>query len=171
MTATGVTFPAADGRAMRAALAAPAESGKFPGVIVIHEIFGLNADIRRIASRIADLGYVALAPDLYDKPGPRPICIARTLLTLNRGSGAAFDDLDAARRFLQGQANVDSSRIGVIGFCMGGGIALLYAVLRWVPLRFSMATCRRIPGACMEYVRCLADTAEKIACSPHTASG
>jgi len=128
MTATDVTFPAADGRAMRAALAAPAESVKFPGVIVIHEIFGLNADIRRIASRIADLGYVALAPDLYDKPGPRPICIARTLLTLNRGSGPAFDDLDAARRFLQGQANVDSSRIGVIGFCMGGGFALLYAV-------------------------------------------
>lgn len=123
-----LTFPAADGHPMRAALATPDDSAKHPGVIVIHEIFGLNADIRRITDRLAKLGYIALAPDLYDGPGPRMICIARTLMTLNRGSGAAFDDLDAARKFLQEQTNVDASKIGVVGFCMGGGFALLYAV-------------------------------------------
>ena len=128
MTIRDLTFPAADGHPMRAALATPDGGARQPGVIVIHEIFGLNTDIRRIAGRIAQLGYVALAPDLYDGPGPRIICIAKTLMTLNRGSGAAFDDLDAARKFLQQQPGVEASRIGVIGFCMGGGFALLYAV-------------------------------------------
>ena len=128
MTIRDLTFPAADGHPMRAALAAPDDSAAHPGVIIIHEIFGLNDDIRRITGKFADLGYLALAPDLYDAPGPRIICIARTLMTLNRGSGAAFDDLDAARKFLQQQPSVDASKIGVIGFCMGGGFALLYAV-------------------------------------------
>jgi carboxymethylenebutenolidase len=96
-------------------------------VIVIHEIFGLNDDIRRITGKVAELGYVALAPDLYDGPGSRFICIARTLMTLSRGEGAAYKDLDAARRYLQQQPGVDSTRIGVIGFCMGGGFALMYA--------------------------------------------
>ena len=128
MSISDITFPTADGHQMRAALARPDDGATHPGVIVIHEIFGLNNDIRRITARFAELGYVALAPDLYDAPGPRIICVARTLMTLNRGSGAAFDDLDAARKFLQQQPGVEASKVGVIGFCMGGGFALLYAV-------------------------------------------
>lgn len=127
MTTSDITFSAGDGHPMRAAVAMPSGAGKRPGVIVIHEIFGLNDDIRRIAGRVADLGYAALAPDLYDGPGSRFICIARTLMTLNRGEGAAYKDLDAARKFLQQQTSVDSTRIGVIGFCMGGGFALMFA--------------------------------------------
>lgn len=124
---TDLTFPSSSGRPMRAALALPAREGRRPAVIVIHEIFGLNDDIRRMTGRFADLGYVALAPDLYDGDGLRAICIARTLLALNRGQGAAFADLDAARRWLVARPDVDASRIGVAGFCMGGGFALLYA--------------------------------------------
>jgi carboxymethylenebutenolidase len=127
MTTRDITFPAADGHPMRAAIATPADGDKDPGVIVIHEIFGLNDDIRRITAKVADLGYVALAPDLYDGPGSRFVCIARTLMTLSRGEGAAYRDLDAARKYLQQQPGVDSTRIGVIGFCMGGGFALMYA--------------------------------------------
>jgi carboxymethylenebutenolidase len=127
MTTRDISFSAADGHPMRAAFAAPIDGGKHPGVIVIHEIFGLNDDIRKITGRIADLGYVALAPDLYDGPGLRLICIARTLMTLSRGEGAAYKDLDAARKYLQQQPGVDSTRIGVIGFCMGGGFALMFA--------------------------------------------
>jgi len=127
MNTTDITFPAAGGRPMRAAYAAPADSQKHPGVIVIHEIFGLNDDIRRITGMVADLGYAALAPDLYDRDGLRLMCIARTMMTLNRGEGDAFQDLDAARKFMQQQPGVDAARIGVIGFCMGGGFALLFA--------------------------------------------
>ncbi len=129
ITARDITFPAADGHPMRAAIATHEEDDLArPGVIVIHEIFGLNDDIRRLTGRVADLGYVALAPDLYDGPGMRAICIARTVLAMRRGSGQAFEDLDAARAFLQKQPKVDASKIGVIGFCLGGGFALLYAV-------------------------------------------
>src|SRR5258707_2261452 len=127
MTTSDISFPATDGHPMRAAFAAPADGAKHPGVIVIHEIFGLNDDIRRITGMVADLGYAALAPDLYDRDGARLICIARTLMTLSRGEGAAYKDLDAARKYLQQQPGVDSTRIGVIGFCMGGGFALMFA--------------------------------------------
>jgi len=126
--ATDVTFPSSTGRPMRACLALPAATGPRPGVIVIHEIFGLNDDIRRIAGRFADLGYVALAPALFDNGSPPVLCVARTLLSLQRGEGPAFADLDATRAWLSARPEVDASRIGAVGFCMGGGFALLYAV-------------------------------------------
>jgi carboxymethylenebutenolidase len=126
--ASDVTFPSSTGRPMRAALALPGRPERRPGVIVIHEIFGLNDDMRRIAGRFADLGYVALAPDLFDTEGARVLCVARTMLTLRRGEGAAFADLDAARTWLGARPEVDASRIGAVGFCLGGGFALLYAV-------------------------------------------
>jgi carboxymethylenebutenolidase len=112
---------------MRAALALPGVATPRPAVIVIHEIFGLNDDIRRIAGRFADLGYVALAPDLYDGDGPRLFCVAQTVLAGLRGKGRVFDDLAAARTWLATRPEVDASRTGVVGFCLGGGFALLYA--------------------------------------------
>jgi carboxymethylenebutenolidase len=123
-----VTFPAANGRPMRAALALPAASERRPAVIVIHEIFGLNADIRRITGRFADLGWVALAPDLYDTGPVRALCVMRTMLALRRREGPAFADLEAARTWLAARPDVDGSRTGVVGFCMGGGFALLYSL-------------------------------------------
>jgi carboxymethylenebutenolidase len=128
VTTTDVTFPSSTGRPMRAALALPASAAPRPAVIVIHEIFGLNDDIRRITGRVADLGWVALAPDLYDTEGPRVLCVLRAMLALRRGDGPAFADLEAARTWLAARPEVDPRRTGVIGFCMGGGFALLYAV-------------------------------------------
>ncbi len=127
-TTTDVSFPSSTGRPMRAALALPGAAEPRPAVIVIHEIFGLNEDIRRITGRVADLGWVALAPDLYDTAGPRLLCIARTMLALRRKDGPAFADLEAARAWLATRPEVDARRTGVVGFCMGGGFALLYAV-------------------------------------------
>jgi carboxymethylenebutenolidase len=113
---------------MRAALALPARPAPQPAIIVIHEIFGLNDDIRRIAGRVAELGYVALAVDLYDMPGPRVLCILRTLVGMARGEvGRVIADLEAARSWLATRPEVDARRTGVVGFCMGGGFALLYA--------------------------------------------
>ncbi|MXZ89511.1 MAG: dienelactone hydrolase family protein [Dehalococcoidia bacterium] len=103
-------------------------AGSRPGVIVLHELFGLNDDIRRIARRFADHGYVALAPDLYSAgAGPRLLCIRRTMAALRSGTGRAFDDIEAARQWLAARPEVDASRLAVAGFCMGGGFAILYA--------------------------------------------
>ncbi len=114
------------GTGIPASLALP-ESGQgpWPAVVVIHEITGLNDDIRRITRRFADSGYVALAPDLFAGLGPMPICIVRTVASYRRGGGRALEVLEAARDLLAQRSDVDSSRIGVAGFCMGGGFALL----------------------------------------------
>ena len=127
-TTTDVTFPASTGRLMRAALALPTGGGRRPAMIVIHEAFGLNDDIRRLTGRFADLGYVALAPDLFDTGAPRALCVLRAFLAVRRREGPAFADLEAARTCLAARSDVDATRTGVAGFCLGGGFALLYAV-------------------------------------------
>lgn len=122
-----VSLARPDGTTMRAALALPEGEGPWPAVIVIHEIFGLNDDIREKAARLAKMGYVALAPDLYDGRGNTFLCILRTMRSLSHGGGDALADLDTAREYLASRPEVDASRVGVIGFCLGGGFALLYA--------------------------------------------
>lgn len=125
------TIQQADGRAMRAFLAVPegeAPDTGWPGVIVIHDAFGFSEDVRRITRRFADSGYAAIAPALYDGAGPPVLCVVRTISDLARGTGPAFDRLEATQRMLAARADVDADRVGVTGFCMGGGFALFYAV-------------------------------------------
>ena len=100
-------------------------AGPWPGVVVIHEAFGLNADTRGHADRLAALGYLALAPDLTEgKSWLR--CIRSMVSQARAGSGPAFEVLDACRGWLAGHADC-TGRTGVIGFCLGGGFALLCA--------------------------------------------
>lgn len=120
-------FEAPDGVRIRGHYAAPAGDGPHPAVIVIHEIFGLNRDMKEKVARFASMGYAAFAPDLYSGGGCKLLCIARTMRQLNSGSGGAFDLLEAARQWLAGRPEVDGERMGIIGFCMGGGFALLAA--------------------------------------------
>ncbi len=124
---TECTFPSRNGRDSRGHLARPASPGPFPGVLIFQELYGLNDDIRRIAARFAEAGYVAFAPDLFDWARPRPLCVARTMWALTRGQGPALEHIDHARRWLAAREEVDAGRIGVAGFCMGGGFAVLYA--------------------------------------------
>jgi carboxymethylenebutenolidase len=99
--------------------------GPWPGVVVIHEAFGLNGDIRGHADRLAALGYLALAPDLYaGRAWVR--CIVGAIRQLRAGSGPAFDALGESRRWLAEREDC-TGKTGVIGFCMGGGFALLCA--------------------------------------------
>jgi carboxymethylenebutenolidase len=116
-----------DGAGLRAELFAPAGAGPHPGVVVLHESFGLNDDIRRIARRFAQAGYVALAPDLYSH-GRRIVCLTRVIVDMLRGAvGREVADIRAAREALASRAEVDGERIAVAGFCQGGGFALIAA--------------------------------------------
>jgi carboxymethylenebutenolidase len=128
MPGTDVTIPRRDGTSMRAHLALPTGTGGRPGVVVLHESFGLNADIRRLANRFADSGYAALAPDLFDRPGIRAVCIAQTILSVRTRTGPVFSDIDLAREFLAARAEVIGDRIAIAGFCLGGGFALIAAL-------------------------------------------
>ena len=108
-------------------LAVPAgpPPGPWPGVIVIHESWGLNADIRAHADRLAAQGYLALAPDLYH--GRSFVrCLRSVFQQLHAGTGPALDLLSEARTALAARPDC-TGKIGVLGFCMGGGFALLCA--------------------------------------------
>jgi carboxymethylenebutenolidase len=108
-------------------LAEPAVGpGAYPGVIVIMDALGLSDDIRLQADRLAAAGYLALAPDLYGRGGMLK-CVTATLRASRSGHGPAYDDIDAARRYLTERPDCTGA-IGIIGFCMGGGFALLSAV-------------------------------------------
>jgi carboxymethylenebutenolidase len=126
---TEVRIPVSGGATFPAALAEPGP-GPEPraAVIVLHEMLGLNDDIRRIAHRFADAGYVTLAPDFLAGLGPRPFCMARFFRGLAKvGTGRPYRQLEAAREWLGHRAEVEERRIAVAGFCIGGGFALLYA--------------------------------------------
>lgn len=106
----------------------PQGAGPFPGVVVIHEAFGLNENIKDIARRFADTGYAAFAVDLFAGRS-RAVCMARFLGGALRGNPEPFGvrDLKAALSTLADQPGVDGDRIWAIGFCMGGGYAIAWA--------------------------------------------
>lgn len=106
-------------------LATPNTSGPWPGVVVVHEIFGLNDDIRRIADKFAGAGYLAFAPDLMAM-GNRIACLVSVTRSLMSGRGRDVDRLMAVRDWLAGQPGC-TGRVGIAGFCLGGGFAILLA--------------------------------------------
>lgn len=102
-------------------------AGPHPGVLVLHESFGLNDDMRRIAARFAQEGYAALLPNLFSH-GSRIVCLSRVMTDMVRGSiDREIADILAAREVLAQREDVDADRIAVAGFCLGGGFALIAA--------------------------------------------
>jgi carboxymethylenebutenolidase len=117
---------AASAPQLRAYLAVPPTGeGPWPAVVVVHEAFGLNDDTRQQADRMAAAGYLAVAPDLFTAGGALR-CLRTTFRALMRGEGAAFGDLEATRVWLRDRAD-STGRVGILGFCMGGGFALMAA--------------------------------------------
>ena len=120
-----VEIPLADGARLRGEYFAPSGEAPHPGVVVLHESFGLNDDIRRIAARFAEAGYAALAPSLYSH-GTRIVCLSRVMVDMSTGSMAReVGDVHAVREALAARPEVDGGRIAVAGFCQGGGFALI----------------------------------------------
>ena len=127
MPDTTLTTPSGE---VGAYLAVPSGDPPWPGVVVLHEALGLNADIRAHADRFAGRGYLALAPDLFSFGRPKARCVLAAFRALSKRSGAAFDGIEAARGALAQRSDA-TGRVGVIGFCMGGGFALLAAPRGW----------------------------------------
>lgn len=121
-TSKNVSYKSGD-ETVHAILYAPSGNGPFPGIVVIHEWWGLNDWVKDQASKISDLGYVTLAIDLYrGKVATTP----EEAHEIMRGvpEDRAKRDLHAAIEFLSAQPKVNKDRLGAIGWCMGGGYAL-----------------------------------------------
>jgi carboxymethylenebutenolidase len=110
---------------MPAYVAIPAHPGPWPGVVVVHDFAGMSHDLRHQADWLASAGFLAAAPDLYYW-GSRLRCLWTIMREVTAGQGRTVADIDAARGWLSARDDC-TGRIGVIGFCMGGGYALALA--------------------------------------------
>jgi carboxymethylenebutenolidase len=121
------SIPLTDGSSLAATVSLPEKpvpAGGWPAVVVLHEGLGLAPDIVAVADRFAAHGWVAVAPDLFSH-GTKIACLARAMQELLTGKpGQVTADIDATRAWLAARDDVDGARLGVIGFCMGGGFAL-----------------------------------------------
>jgi carboxymethylenebutenolidase len=109
-------------------LVTPDASGPHPGVVVIHEVYGLNDQIKEICRRFAGAGYAALGVDLFTDRN-RAVCMTRYMAGMLLGSVNRYGviDLKTALTYLAKHRDVDANRLGAIGFCMGGSFAIAWA--------------------------------------------
>jgi len=125
-----VTLTLPDGGSMDSYVAYPGSHGTAAAVIILQEAFGVNHHIRSVADRVANMGYVAIAPELFhrtgrnveigytDFPSAQPHMQALTVEGLSA-------DLRAVYQWLQGQDSVNKDRMAAVGFCLGGRVSFL----------------------------------------------
>ena len=124
VTLSDVSIPTADGL-LNGVLGVPAGAGPWPAAVMVHEVFGIDENMRAQIERLTSAGYLVLMPDLFSRGGMRK-CLNATFRALTAGAGQAFDDVEAAKQMLIARPDC-TGKVGVIGFCMGGGFALQLA--------------------------------------------
>ncbi len=130
-------------------LARPATNEKLPALVSVFDAFGVGAEMKRVTDDFASAGYVVFMPDLFSR-GSWISCIRVLIRDALKGEGRSVEDLKAARNWLAARDYVDAQRLGVIGFCLGGGFALLLSKtgLFQVAAPFYGKVPARMDGAC-----------------------
>jgi carboxymethylenebutenolidase len=125
-----VKIPVPDGQ-IPGYQAMPASGGPFPVVIVVQEIFGVHEHIKDICRRLAKLGYMAIAPEMYARQGDvskiENIQEIISKVVSKVPDAQVISDLDATVAYAKSTGKGDTSRLGITGFCWGGRIVWLYA--------------------------------------------
>jgi len=120
-----VDFPSAEDK-VPGYLVQPDQGGPYPGLVLIQEWWGLVPHIKDVAERFAAQGFIALAPDLYHgRTAAEPDEARKLAMELDRQH--AVLEIEAAIHYLQGLAQVQPKRLGVVGWCMGGSLAIATA--------------------------------------------
>lgn len=117
-----ITIPAGGGAPATPAYTVIPDGAK-RGIVVIHEIYGRRPEIDRVVERFAAAGYAAVAPDLFHRG--RFACLRDVFAAMKTGRGVAVTQGHNARAWLCEAAQLPAERVGLIGFCFGGGYALL----------------------------------------------
>lgn len=130
LIADAVQIPAAD-RAIPAYRAMPAKGSNFPVILVVQEIFGVHEYIKDVCRRLAKLGYMAIAPELYVRQGDvaalTDIKEIRAQVVSKVPDAQVMADLDAAVAWAKASGHANTAKLGITGFCWGGRITWLYS--------------------------------------------
>ena len=119
-----ITFKRPDGKESTGYYAIPSAGEKAPGVVIIQEWWGLNDQIKGVANRLAEIQYRALVPDLYKGTVTLEVAEAEHLMGNLDFGDAATQEIRGAVQYLK----ENSSKVAVLGFCMGGALSILTAV-------------------------------------------